>query len=220
MKFRRLLSEEYPEESMEVRSAPHLKKFQHMQSAVRQIERGLAQRRGKKRGPAFFETSAPHRGIYAPLPVEIFTRHLERHPELKPGFAVADLGSGLGELCFAASFTFRKVVGYEMDPELIGEADNIRQLLDFQNVSFRREDFLKADLSEFDALIVFQPFLEDFAPLITWRLLNTRPGTHIISGISSGIRREIFDGDNFRRIAAAGGTEKSWQTLLETYLRI
>jgi len=204
---------------MQVRSAVQSKKFQHMQSAVRQIEAGLAQRRGKKRGPAFFETVAPHRGIYAPLPVEVFTAHLERHPELKPEFSVADLGSGLGELCFAASFTFRKVVGYEMDPELIGEADNIRQLLDFRNVSFRREDFLKADLSEFDALIVFQPFLEDFVPLITWRLQNTPPGTHIISAISCAVRHDIFDAGNFRRIPAET-PEKSWETLLETYLRV
>ena len=203
---------------MRIRLDAQFEKFQHMQSAVRQIEEGLVQRRGKKGGTAYFETSAPHRGIYAPLPVDVFIGHLERHPELKPSFSVADLGSGLGELCFAGSFHFRKMVGYEKDEELIGEADNIRQLLGFDNVSFRQEDFLRADLSEFDALIFYQPFLEDFIPLMSWRLRVMRPGTHIIS---CTLHREIFDDKNFQRIAGKGeAPEKSWRTLLETYLRI
>jgi protein-L-isoaspartate O-methyltransferase len=215
------LFDKQTEEIMKIRSGAQFSKFQRMERAVRETERELMRRRTNKSGRTkLFITSAPFKGVYAPLPTDIFMLHIGRCPELRPEFSLADLGSGLGELCFVASFHFQKVVGYEMDSELIREADNIRKRIGFDNVVFRQEDFLKADLSGFDALTVYQPFVDNFVPLMAERLLNTRPGTYIICSISSGMRQNIFEGGGHFRRLAAESPKTGWGDLLETYQRL
>lgn len=144
-------------------------------------------------------TSAPRFSCYAPSEITPFLKAVDES-RVDTNCDFADLGSGFGRICFAGSQRFRRVVGFELDPDLFVAACEINKKLGLANVGFRQEDFLSADLKGFGAVYAFEPFEENFVPLIRERLINTPSGTVIITLNRICDMKEIFLGNRFRRL--------------------
>jgi hypothetical protein len=174
-----------------------------MEARVRRSERKLAPPRDLKGlepdDVAVFPTSAPNRAEYASLSSLMLLDHIEEL-QLDPGLIFADLGSGLGAACFAASTYFKEVHGFEYDPRLAMEAERLREGLGFNNVVFHQGDFLKADLSKYGVLYFFHPFRDNFVPLMAKRMENISSGTYVISQVFNYARPSIFTERLFERI--------------------
>lgn len=125
--------------------------------------------------------SGPNRPIYQTTNPETLLRFIERQ-NLPRNLKVADLGSGLGTACFAATELFDQVVGYEIDPILVFASRILRWKLGIsrKTLKFYWINFLKADLSSFDLLYVFRPFIENFEEVMSSILNQLRPGTRVV----------------------------------------
>ena len=71
---------------------------------------------------------------------------------------IAELGSGWGGVCFSLAKAFPKshITGFEISPCPYYYA-KIRQLFSKKHVTFTKESFFEADLSEFDVIICYLP---------------------------------------------------------------
>jgi SAM-dependent methyltransferase len=125
--------------------------------------------------------SGPNRPIYQTTSPEALLRFLEKQ-NLPRNLKVADLGSGLGTACFAATELFDEIVGFEIDSVLIAASRLLRWKLGISRkvLKFYWRNFLKANLSSFDLLYVFRPFIENFEDVMSSVLNQLRPGTRII----------------------------------------
>ena len=127
-----------------------------------------------------FMTNGPRQPGYVATPLRSIFNAL-KELKLPKNNQFADLGSGLGMVCFAASFFFKHVTGFEIDPRLRTKAKQIQRKFGLQNVQFLNKDFLKADLRPYKTIFLFQPFVEGFSRLMVEKLKETRSGTFIIS---------------------------------------
>ncbi|MFA5113965.1 MAG: class I SAM-dependent methyltransferase [Candidatus Margulisiibacteriota bacterium] len=170
-----------------------------MRSAWRRLNtvKTLTAQAERQLGGSSFPTAAPHRATYLGSSTQKFLLAIEKL-HLPYETTMADLGMGLGQICDVAPF--KKVVGFEQDEKLFAAAEQIRGWLELDNVSFRCEDFLTADLTGFDLLYFFKPFHAGFRERMRERLLDTRPGTLIISNAADVERQAIFGGDRFLRL--------------------
>ena len=170
-----------------------------MEQAVRRAERKFIRpEKARNLGPdqiAVFSTRAARNAEYSTISAEVFLQRIEELG-LDPNLVFADLGSGLGAACFAAAFHFKQVYGLELDLRLVAEAKRLQQKLGFGSVIFRHQDFLKADLSEFDVLYTFHPFSKNFVPLMKKRLRDIPSKTIVISNVFNYARSKIFTSEH------------------------
>ncbi|MBU0671495.1 MAG: class I SAM-dependent methyltransferase [Candidatus Margulisbacteria bacterium] len=150
-----------------------------------------------------FATQGIRKPSYGATPPELLLRclidiDLAEHTILRPDLHFVDLGSGLGMASFTAAQYFSRVTGFEFDPYLSLAAERIRQHFGIQNVSFRLEDFIAADLTGFDVTYFYYPFVERFAEIMGAKLQELTPGTVVISHSLGGPR--LFPPQDFRSI--------------------
>jgi len=178
-------------------------RLMRMEARVREVERNFASARDLRelepQDVVVFPTNAPNQAEYATLSSLMLLSHLEEL-KLDPELPFADLGSGLGAACFAASTYFKQVTGLEYDVRLVMEAENLRRQMGFNNVYFRQVDFLKANLSSYRVLYLFHPFKDNFVPLMAERMENLSSGTQVISQVFNYARPGIFTERLFERI--------------------
>ncbi len=74
--------------------------------------------------------------------------------DLKPGATIIDLGSGDGEFALQAAKRGYKVIGYEINPLLVGIA-RLRTLRHRKNVKIHLRNFWHVKLPQVDAIYVF-----------------------------------------------------------------
>ena len=165
-------------------------RLNRIQQAVQRAERQLV-RHGQEHytwpnGFTCFATRGrlkPSYGATDPLRFLLMIREVKRSGTelLVRDQHMAILGSGVGMSAFTAADHFKWIVGFEADPQLVIAAENIRQQFGILNIDFRLADFLKADLSGFDVIYFYRPFLEQFHQKMANKLLETRPGTIIMA---------------------------------------
>ncbi|KPJ68590.1 hypothetical protein AMJ44_06190 [candidate division WOR-1 bacterium DG_54_3] len=171
-----------------------------------------------------FRTRAPRKARHAITSAFLLLSHIQEAREaggleLSPDWRCADLGSGLGMSTFslALRFGFIKVIGYELDKKVISRAERTRQRHGIGNVRFEYKDFLEEDLSPYKLLYIYQPFFENFVEYMNLPMLETAPGTIIISRIASFFREQIFVEPFFRLIYASPKNQPSNPFLAEFY---
>lgn len=188
-----------------LRTANALNAYLRAERLVHQAEHRLAGPKVKKAakcGPRdwlAFKTQAPRGAEYCATPPP-FVIHFIEELGLPSSHHFADLGSGLGLVCFVAALHFDKVVGFELDPRIHAEAEKIRQTLEMENITFRREDFLGAGLGGFDVLYVFHPFHNKFIRHMVDKMKEVRPGAIVVSAVFNYARPVIFREPFFREI--------------------
>ncbi|MFH2145458.1 MAG: class I SAM-dependent methyltransferase, partial [Candidatus Omnitrophota bacterium] len=101
---------------------------------------------------------------------------------------VCDLGSGIGNVC--CLFAIRgveKVVGYEIDKKLVGLSkwiveDRLAEIIDKNNIEFKRSNFLEEDLTDFDIIFYWwNGLLSDYLPEFREKLLKElKPGALLV----------------------------------------
>ena len=172
-------------------------------TAVHQAERRLE--RSKDLLPMSVEkersyyTIAPRIGMYHPTPTTMLLSNIERL-ELSPNMNAAVLGSALGSSSFALALHFAKVTGIEYARKLVKVAREIGQELDIDNVEFEHGDFLDADLSGFDFIYTYQPFLLDYERIMPHIFAELKPGTVIMANILPEFLPAVFPKENFTRL--------------------
>jgi protein-L-isoaspartate O-methyltransferase len=120
------------------------------------------------------------RGISTPLPSAVKMLELCC---LFPGEVMADLGSGDGRIPILAASLFHasRAVGIEKDPDLAERSSSLVRTLGLdENVEIVCGDLLDADLSEFDAITLFQS-QEASERLVPKLLRELRAGTRVVS---------------------------------------
>lgn len=117
-----------------------------------------------------------------PTPPRVTRTMLSLAPEgLAPG-PIADLGSGWGNLAraFARAHPGRAVIGYELSPLPFACAWLWQRVFPLPNLTFRRENFLTADLSSL-SLAVCYLYPGGMARLERKLAIELRPATPVIS---------------------------------------
>lgn len=148
-------------------------------------------------GPArtCIDTDAPNGGLYRSSDPERFSAEIDRYPELRPDLVFGDLGSGFGRIVNRARlFHFKEAVGFEADKRLFVPASTIARELGIDGVGFRNENFLRADLTRYNALYIYQPFCDGLIDLAREMFLSrrVRPGTLIISNMEDQRLNEMI----------------------------
>ncbi|MBN2057808.1 MAG: methyltransferase domain-containing protein [Candidatus Saganbacteria bacterium] len=157
------------------------------------------QRAEQRLGKRYFATEAPLGGAYIGSQYWPLLYTIERL-NMPSDWSFADLGSGLGNIAFPAATHFKAVVGFELDTALFHEAERCRQELGFANIQFRQDDFLYADLSDFNVIFFFKPFVLRFVELMHHKMQELRPGTRVIANTINYERARIFDPRSFEQI--------------------
>jgi ribosomal protein L11 methylase PrmA len=100
---------------------------------------------------------------------------------VKKGDVVYDLGSGDGRIVIAAAKNGARAVGFEIDPELVGESRaNIKKAGVQDAAEIRNQDILTVDLSP--ASVVTMYLLPDVNLKLKPRLLSQlKPGSRVVS---------------------------------------
>jgi len=100
---------------------------------------------------------------------------------VKKGDVVYDLGSGDGRIVIAAAKKGARAVGFEIDPELVGESRaNIKKAGVQDAAEIRNQDILTVDLSP--ASVVTMYLLPDVNLKLKPRLLSQlKPGSRVVS---------------------------------------
>ena len=179
-----------------------LNQIQRIESAVKLAEKKFTHQdrvRVLPSGWRAFSTAAPRSAAYQATPTFLLLSKLDAM-KLPREYHLADLGSGLGLACFTASLYFERVTGFELDPALLRAAENVRAELGIKNVAFKNQDFLEADLSPFNALYIFQPFLDGFIQLFSQKLLELKPGTIVLANLFDVAQPRIFNPAAFKLI--------------------
>jgi methylase of polypeptide subunit release factors len=150
----------------------------------------------EKFGDAIFPLRGPRSPHYGGTPIQSLLDHLDKL-SLPSQHHFADLGAGLGAACFAAAAKFDQVTGFETQKRIRTEAETLRKMYGINHVRFINQDFMEeeASLRSFNVIYFFKPFSENFFVRIREKLLETEPGTVIISRRFMG--RELYDKFNF-----------------------
>ena len=100
---------------------------------------------------------------------------------VKKGDVVYDLGSGDGRIVIAAAKRGARAIGFEIDPELVGESRaNIKKSGVQDLAEIRNQDILTVDLSP--ASVVTMYLLPDVNLKLKPNLLNQlKPGSRVVS---------------------------------------
>jgi SAM-dependent methyltransferase len=100
---------------------------------------------------------------------------------VKKGDVVYDLGSGDGRIVIAATKRGAKAVGFEIDPDLVGESRaNIQKAGVQESAEIRNQDILTVDLSP--ASVVTMYLLPDVNLRLKPNLLSQlKPGSRVVS---------------------------------------
>jgi ribosomal protein L11 methylase PrmA len=100
---------------------------------------------------------------------------------VKKGDVVYDLGSGDGRIVIAAAKKGARAVGFEIDPELVGESRaNIKKAGVEDSAEIRNQDILTVDLSP--ASVVTMYLLPDVNLKLKPNLLSQlKPGSRVVS---------------------------------------
>lgn len=109
---------------------------------------------------------------------------ISRRCGIIPTDTVYELGCGRGRTCFWLSTVFgsQKVIGIDNNPYFISMAQRIVKKFDIQNLEFRCEDMLHADLSEATVVYLYgSAFDTDFIERLAAKLGRLPKGTKIIS---------------------------------------
>jgi len=146
-----------------------------------------------------FPTAAPRNATYTSSRIRPF---LDTIQELKLPWETrfADLGSGLGNIGFAAARCFREVTLFEYDKRLLQASEEIGREQELDNIIYRNEDFTKADLTGIDVLFFFKPFRDDFVEKMIEVVERTKPGTIVIGYAAACELPGIFSFRYFRPI--------------------
>jgi hypothetical protein len=154
--------------------------------------------------------------MHAPCVPDLLYGVIEQiQPDKQSGFA--DLGSAFGMACFTASLYFEKVVGFEIDQQVLMEAQKIAQQLGIQNVSFLNQDFRAADLSDFGVLHIYQPYVDNFVSDMRVLFAGLRPGTLIISGLYDRMQKQIFDQSRYRQVFPSLSKPPAFPSLIHVH---
>lgn len=122
--------------------------------------------------------------------------NMEREGILPAEINAADAGAGFGGFCFAArefaanfpsSIKHFNITGFEYDPDIYKEAQNIKDLHGIKNVRFNHADFLNIDIKDYNLIFVYKPFLDDFDNLMSRKLEEAKKGTLVIYHLVSWI---------------------------------
>lgn len=189
-------------------------KLPHIMHAVRQVEKRIIPPEHRARlghsSDVLFPTSGPRGPWYEGTPIPEVLAHLDRL-DLPPHLHFVDLGSGLGNVCFAAAAVFDRVTGLEQKPEFLMEAEKIRIKFRLSSVRFQNVDFVRRDvpLTPFNVIFFYKPFADDFGMHMRIKLLETAPGTYIIS--RRFMPRLLIDRSNFDYLAPLDSWEATPQ---------
>jgi len=139
----------------------------------------------RRLGRTFFPLKGPREPWYGPTPILQLIEHLKEVKttlDLADNTHFVDPGSGLGNACIAAAEVFDKVTGIEMVPEVMREAEAIRDEFGLDQIEYRLEDFMEASWQEFNLIYFFKPFAEeDVFMKIMEKIINVKAGTVVIS---------------------------------------
>lgn len=92
--------------------------------------------------------------IYGETPF-VTMKHILEYAGGSEGLRFCDLGSGRGTTVFFAQCYFgMNAVGFEIIPDYVDIANNIKEKLNINGVEFLNRDFLESDLSGFDFIYV------------------------------------------------------------------
>ena len=188
-------------------------KLPHIQQAIHAAEKRIApppKHRAQlgHSSDVLFPTSGPRGPWYEGTPIPEVLAHLDRL-DLPPHLHFVDLGSGLGNVCFAAAAVFDRVTGLEQNPEFLMEAEKIRFKFRLSHVRFQNQDFVRVPLKPFDVIFFYKPFADDFGVHMRKKLLETAPGTYIIS--RQIMPRILYDRSNFDYLAPLDSWEATPQ---------
>jgi SAM-dependent methyltransferase len=117
---------------------------------------------------------------YVPSPEYVVDKMIEL-AGVKKGDVVYDLGSGDGRIVIAAAKKGAKAVGFEIDPDLVGESRaNIQKAGVQESAEIRNQDILTVDLSP--ASVVTMYLLPDVNLKLRPNLLSQlKPGSRVVS---------------------------------------
>ncbi|REC94600.1 methyltransferase domain-containing protein [Kushneria indalinina] len=117
---------------------------------------------------------------YVPTPQPVVAGMMEMG-EVSEGDRVIDLGSGDGRIAIAAAKLGAEVLGVDIDPERIGEAnDNAEREGVTDRVEFRQEDLFDTPIADADVLTLYllPTINQQLRPKI---LADMAPGTRVVS---------------------------------------
>lgn len=164
---------------------------------IEQVVRNASDRYFRQK-PGFGPAKGPAR-FHAPCVPDLLYNVIQE-ARLPAEHSFADLGSGFGMACFAAALHFKKAVGFEINPEIVAIAQELKARLKTGNVDFQHQDLRQADLSSFNVLHMFQPYVDNFAADMKTLLARVEPGTVVISCIFSSLRSKIFKPKAYRQL--------------------
>ncbi|HEX2933367.1 MAG TPA: methyltransferase domain-containing protein [Candidatus Binatia bacterium] len=117
---------------------------------------------------------------FVPSPQAVVDKMVEL-AGVKNGDVVFDLGSGDGRIVIAAAKRGARAVGFEIDPDLVGESRaNLKKAGVDQSAEIRNQDILTVDLSP--ASVVTMYLLPDVNLKLKPNLLSQlKPGSRVVS---------------------------------------
>lgn len=108
------------------------------------------------------------------------TREIMKLLHPKKDERIADLGSGDGKLLFKFAKAGSKAYGYEINPIAYLQSIIRTKRMGLKNVEIHYGDFMKADLSKYDAIVIYG--FPSFMPKLEKKLKSElKPGTRIVS---------------------------------------
>ena len=119
--------------------------------------------------------------VFVPTPESIIEAKLD-FAEVQPGDTVFDLGCGDARVLIAAAQKYRvRAVGVEIRSELVATARETIRTQQLENlIELREEDYLVADISEADVLIIYLT-RGSLGPLSIRLETDLRPGARIVT---------------------------------------
>ncbi len=194
---------------MKIAGTTHIRQnVEKIQARIKEAEKKLLPKEWKVKeffGSIYIPLDGPRDPAYQGTPVSRFLGYLDKL-SLPRRYPFVDLGSGLGAACYGAAEHFERVTGYESNRAIFDEAENIHSEFGIDNVKFINTDFMQVPLSPFRVVFFFRPFADNFFEEIRPKLLETEPGTYLIS--RQFRLPEIFDGSNFSLLEKLAGQEE------------
>ncbi|WP_456269343.1 methyltransferase domain-containing protein [Kushneria sp. AK178] len=154
---------------------------------------------------------------YVPTPESVVEGMMEMG-EVSEGDRVIDLGSGDGRIAIAAAKRGADVLGVDIDPERIREAnDNAEREGVTDRVEFRREDLFDTPIADADVLTLYllPTINQQLRPKI---LTDMAPGTRVVShafdmGNWSSDEQRTIDGRTVYLWHVPARIEGEWQVM-------